>query len=69
MNIAATLVAAPKVAKPEDRYEREDGVAFLSGIQALIRLMVDQARSDRQAGLKTGGFVTGYPGPRTWSSG
>lgn len=46
----------------DDRYELEDGRVFLSGIQALIRLMVEQKRRDSRDGLKTGTFVTGYPG-------
>ncbi|MBO6638807.1 MAG: indolepyruvate ferredoxin oxidoreductase family protein [Roseitalea sp.] len=46
----------------DDRFELEDGRVFLNGIQALIRLMIDQQRRDGRAGLRTGGFVTGYPG-------
>src|SRR5262252_444730 len=46
----------------DDRYLLEEGRVFLSGIQALVRLPIDQARRDRRAGLRTGFFVTGYPG-------
>ena len=46
----------------EDRYELERGEVFLSGTQALVRLMLDQKRHDARAGLRTGTFVTGYPG-------
>ena len=44
------------------RYELEAGRVFLTGVQALVRLPFDQARRDRAAGLRTGTFVTGYPG-------
>ncbi len=45
-----------------DRYDREQGRVFLTGTQALVRIMLDQARRDRAAGLKTAGFVSGYRG-------
>ncbi len=46
----------------EQRYEQERGEVFLTGNQALLRVMFDQKRRDARAGLKTGFFVTGYPG-------
>ncbi|MCW2879543.1 MAG: 2-oxoacid ferredoxin oxidoreductase [Sphaerisporangium sp.] len=46
----------------EDRYGREDGRVHLTGIQALVRLPLDQRRRDRRAGLDTAGFVSGYQG-------
>lgn len=46
----------------DDRYEQRSGQVFLSSMQALVRLPVDQARRDRAAGLKTAGYVTGYRG-------
>ena len=45
-----------------DRYCQEEGIIFLSGIQALARLPLDQHRLDRANGLNTGGFVSGYRG-------
>ena len=45
-----------------DRYLVADGTVLLTGVQALVRLVLDQSRADRAAGLDTGGFVTGYPG-------
>lgn len=45
-----------------DRYVQTDGEVFLSGMHALTRLPLDQARRDRAAGLTTAGFVTGYRG-------
>ncbi|GAB5431538.1 MAG: indolepyruvate ferredoxin oxidoreductase family protein [Epibacterium sp.] len=46
----------------EDRYARTKGRVFLTGTQALARIMLDQARRDRAAGLNTAGFVSGYRG-------
>ena len=45
-----------------DRYEQRSGQIFLSSMQALVRLPLDQARRDRAAGLATGGYITGYRG-------
>ncbi len=45
-----------------DRYDLGEGRVFLTGTQALVRIMLDQARRDRQAGLNTAGFVSGYRG-------
>ncbi len=46
----------------DDKYRLEDGRVFVTGTQALVRLMLEQSRRDRQAGHKTGGFVSGYRG-------
>jgi len=46
----------------DDRYQLETGRIFLTGVQALVRLPFDQLRRDRAAGLRTGAFVSGYPG-------
>ena len=35
---------------------------FLSGVQALVRLPIEQMRRDRRAGLRTRAFISGYPG-------
>lgn len=45
-----------------DRYTVETGRVLLSGIQALVRLPVDQMRRDRSNGLNTGAFISGYRG-------
>ncbi len=44
------------------RYGTEGGTAYLTGIQALVRLPLDQRRLDIRAGLDTAGFVSGYRG-------
>ena len=38
------------------------GTVALSGIDALVRLSLDQVRADRQRGLNTGMFISGYRG-------
>jgi indolepyruvate ferredoxin oxidoreductase len=45
-----------------DKYTRTAGSAYLTGIQALVRLPLDQMRLDRQAGLRTGTLISGYEG-------
>ena len=45
-----------------DRYDLERGRVFMTGTQALARVLFDQARRDREAGLNTAGFVSGYRG-------
>jgi indolepyruvate ferredoxin oxidoreductase len=46
----------------DDRYLREEGRVYLSGMQALVRLPIDQSHRDRRAGLRIGTFISGYPG-------
>jgi indolepyruvate ferredoxin oxidoreductase len=45
-----------------DRFEQRSGQVFLSSMQALVRLPVDQIRRDREMGLVTGGYISGYRG-------
>jgi indolepyruvate ferredoxin oxidoreductase len=45
-----------------DKYELESGRVYLTGTQALVRLVLIQRRRDIAAGLNTGGFVSGYRG-------
>ena len=45
-----------------DKFTVERGSVYLTGIQALVRLPMDQMRRDRRAGLKTGAFISGYEG-------
>jgi indolepyruvate ferredoxin oxidoreductase len=46
----------------QDRYTAEDGQVLVTGIQALVRLPLDQMRIDRARGLRTGAFISGYQG-------
>ena len=45
-----------------DRYLKDSGRVFLTGVQALARIPVEQLRADRRNGLNTAAFVSGYPG-------
>src|SRR6516225_1777064 len=44
------------------KYTHETGRIYLSGIQALVRLPLDQHRADRRRGLRTATFISGYRG-------
>ena len=44
------------------KYRQEEGTIFLSGIQALVRLPLDQHRADRRRGLNTATLISGYRG-------
>ena len=46
----------------DDKYLLESGRIYLTGIQALVRLLIMQRARDARAGLNTGGFVSGYRG-------
>src|ERR1700685_4272152 len=48
--------------KLTDKFTLEQGRVYLTGIQALVRLPIDQMRRDRRAGLNTGAFISGYEG-------
>jgi indolepyruvate ferredoxin oxidoreductase len=48
--------------KLDSKYEQEHGAVYLTGIQALVRLPMDQMRRDRRAGLNTAAFISGYEG-------
>ena len=44
------------------KYLGQSGEVFLTGVQALARIPIDQLRLDRAAGRNTAAFVSGYPG-------
>ncbi len=44
------------------RFAAVSGTVFLTGIQALVRVLVDRERLDSMRGLQTAGFVSGYRG-------
>jgi indolepyruvate ferredoxin oxidoreductase len=46
----------------DDKYSLDQGRAFMSGVQALVRLPMLQRTRDALAGLNTAGFVSGYRG-------
>ena len=45
-----------------NRYTADQGTVFMTGIQALARLPIEQLRVDRAAGLRSAAFISGYPG-------
>src|SRR3954462_3898233 len=54
--------AALAAASLDDKYTLERGRVFLTGTQALIRLMMLQRERDSRANVNTAGFVSGYRG-------
>jgi indolepyruvate ferredoxin oxidoreductase len=45
-----------------DRFERRSGRVALTGVQALVRLLIDQRHADLRRGWRTAGLVSGYRG-------
>lgn len=45
-----------------DRYAEVEGYVLLSGVEALVRVPLDQHRADARRGLRTATFISGYPG-------
>ncbi len=46
----------------DDRYRQTSGRVYVTGTQALVRLPMVQHQRDVAAGLRTAGFISGYPG-------
>lgn len=46
----------------EDKYTQASGRVYMTGTQALVRLLLAQKQRDVAQGLNTGGFVSGYRG-------
>ncbi|MDG4864176.1 indolepyruvate ferredoxin oxidoreductase family protein, partial [Streptomyces sp. T-3] len=55
----SALAQAPSL---DAKYTATQGVALMSGVQALVRLTLEQRRLDRAQGLDTRVFVSGYQG-------
>jgi indolepyruvate ferredoxin oxidoreductase len=45
-----------------DKYELRSGRAYMTGIEALVRLLILQRQRDEARGVNTAGFVSGYRG-------
>ena len=60
----ARLAAAPALRDYQlsDNLAAQSGQVFLTGTQALVRLLLAQKAQDERQGLKTAGFVSGYRG-------
>ncbi len=50
------------VTKLEDKYTLENGIRFLTGTQALVRIPLVQIRKDNKNNLKTACYISGYRG-------
>ncbi len=48
--------------KLEHRFTRQEGDVAMSGVQALLRVLLDQLRADRRDGLNNAAMVSGYRG-------
>jgi len=48
--------------KLEDRFDRAEGDVAMSGVQALLRVLLDQLRADRRDGFNNAAMVSGYRG-------
>src|ERR671914_1954298 len=46
----------------DDKYVLEEGRVLLTGLQGLVRLVLEQHRADRARGLMTGTMISGYQG-------
>src|SRR3954463_3865342 len=46
----------------DDKYDLTKDRLFITGTQAVVRLLLMQRERDRLAGLNTAGFVSGYRG-------
>ena len=46
----------------DDKYTADEGRIYLTGSQALVRLLLVQRRRDLAAGFNTAGFIAGYRG-------
>ena len=60
--LAESAVPFDRAYELDDRYARQAGRVYLSGVQALVRLPLMQRQRDRAAGLDTAGFISGYRG-------
>ena len=58
----SSISAALRDVSLDDKYALEHGRVFLTGAQALVRLLILQRQRDVLAGLDTAGFVSGYRG-------
>ena len=48
--------------KLDDCFTKNNDFALMNGVQALVRLLIEQAKIDKDNGLITKGYVSGYPG-------
>jgi indolepyruvate ferredoxin oxidoreductase len=58
----STVTPARLDATLDDKYTLDEGIAFMTGIQALVRIALEQRKRDHAAGHNTGGYISGYQG-------
>jgi indolepyruvate ferredoxin oxidoreductase len=51
-----------RVVTLDDKYSLEEGRLFITGIQSLVRVIIDHQRADRRRAHHTATLVSGYPG-------
>ena len=56
------VIKALQTVSLDDKYTLGSGRAFMSGVQALVRLPMLQRQRDALQGLNTAGFISGYRG-------
>jgi indolepyruvate ferredoxin oxidoreductase len=57
-----TVALARSTSTLEDRWTADEGWRYMTGMQALVRLPIQQRLRDAAAGLNTGGYISGYRG-------
>jgi indolepyruvate ferredoxin oxidoreductase len=57
-----SVALARSEASLEDRWTAPEGWFYMTGMQALVRLPIEQRLRDAAAGLNTGGYISGYRG-------
>ncbi len=57
-----TVALARSEGSLEDRWSVPEGWFYMTGMQALVRLPIQQRLRDAAAGLNTGGYISGYRG-------
>jgi indolepyruvate ferredoxin oxidoreductase len=57
--VDVSIASAPRL---DDRYDASRDRILVTGMQAIVRLLIDQHARDIDAGLNTAGFVSGYRG-------
>ena len=58
----ASAYAVDETYALDDVFNRHQGRVFATGLQALIRMAIEQKRLDSSIGLNTAGFISGYRG-------
>jgi indolepyruvate ferredoxin oxidoreductase len=54
--------SVPREVSLDDKYLLDEGRILLTGVQGLVRLVLDQHRADLRRGLTTGTMISGYQG-------